>query len=458
MAATGQALLAERALLSGWGRTAPTVARVVRVRSEDDVAAALAGPPRGGTLARGLGRSYGDAAQNGDGEVLDVTGLDRVHGLDLEEGVATVGAGRSIGELLRVLVPLGWFVPVSPGTRHVTIGGALAADVHGKNHHVAGSFGQHVLSYELCVPGGSILKVSPAGTPDVFWAGVGGMGLTGVVTRATLRLLPIDSAWMRVDTVRARDLDDCMATMAACDAEYRYSVAWVDCLAKGADLGRSVIDLGEHAIVDELPHRLFRTAHAYSPRTLGTVPRWMPNGLVNRVSSAMFNELWFRRARESVTYKTISSYFHPLDAVSCWNRAYGPSGLLQYQFVVPFGGEDVIRTAIEGVSTRRLPCFLTVLKRLGQESDGYLSFPKPGWTLAMDFPANAPGLVPFLASLDEAVAAAGGRIYLAKDARMDSHLIPTMYPRLQEWRAVRDRLDPDRCLTSTLAQRLDLVG
>lgn len=451
-------MVAERVVLSGWGRTAPTVARVVRVRSEEEVAAALASPPRGGTVARGLGRSYGDAAQNTAGEVLDLTGLDRVHRLDLDEGVVTVGAGRSIGELLRVLVPLGWFVPVSPGTRHVTIGGALAADIHGKNHHVAGSFGQHVLSYDLCVPGGNTLEVSPASDPDVFWAGVGGMGLTGVVTRATLRLLPIDSAWMRVDTARARDLDDCMATMAARDNEYRYSVAWVDCLAKGSNLGRSVIDLGEHAAVDELPRRLSRTAHAYSPRALATVPRWMPDGLVNRVSTAMFNEIWFRKARESVTYETITSYFHPLDALSNWNRVYGRSGLVQYQFVVPFGEENVIRTAVEGVASRRLPCFLTVLKRFGPGSEGYLSFPKPGWTLAMDFPANAPGLAPFLASLDESVVAADGRIYLAKDARMNSQLMPAMYPRLRDWRAVRDRLDPDRCLTSTLAQRLDLVG
>ncbi len=453
-------LVSERVELTGWGRTAHSVANLFHVKTEDEVGEFLATPSRRAVLARGLGRSYGDAAQNAGGDILDLTALNRIHALDPSTGTVRVGAGRSVIDLLRALVPLGWFMPVVPGTGHVTIGGALAADIHGKNHHAAGSFGQHVLSFDLCLPGGDRSTVTPADDPDAFWATVGGMGLTGVVTAASMQLLPIESAWVRVTTERTANLDACMSSMAARDGDYRYSVAWVDCLARGSRLGRSVITRGEHASREELPRRLAASPYRYHPRALATVPKGVPSGLVNPLSVAAFNELWFRKTgtKEATTYQSIPSFFHPLDALASWNRLYGPGGFLQYQLVVPFGEEHVIRAAVEGVSSHRLPCFLTVLKRFGPQGGGHLSFPKSGWTLTMDFPARAPKLAPYLARLDELVVSVGGRVYFAKDARLNASYVPAMYPRLSEWRQVRDRLDPDRFMISALASRLKLLG
>lgn len=430
------------------------------MRSDDDVATALKAPPPRGVLARGLARAYGDAAQNAGGEVLDMVGLDRVHSLDLERGVTVVDAGVSLDDLLRTIVPLGWFIAVSPGTRYVTVGGAIAANVHGKNHHGDGSFCRHVLAFQLRLPGGEVRTVTPDGDPEVFWATAGGLGLTGVVTSATLQLLPVETAWMKVDTERTTDLDDCMARMEAGDDGYRYSVAWVDCLARGASLGRSVLTRGDHAAVDDLEDQARPTARRYSPRPLVSAPPWVPTQALNRLTVAAFNELWYRRAPEHREggIESIAAFFHPLDMVREWSRIYGRRGFLQYQLEVPFGAERAVQTAVERVSSRRCPSFLAVLKRFGPLEDDYLSFPRPGWTLTLDIPVAMSGLAELLDGLDEVVLDAGGRLYLAKDSRLAARHVPTMYPRLDAWREVRDRLDPDRHLMSDLARRLDLLG
>ncbi|MEO5680546.1 MAG: FAD-binding oxidoreductase [Acidimicrobiales bacterium] len=445
--------MAERRLLTGWGRTAPSAAEVIPVRSDDDVATALKAPPPRGVLARGLARAYGDAAQNAGGEVLDMVGLDRVHSLDLERGVTVVDAGVSLDDLLRTIVPLGWFIAVSPGTRYVTVGGAIAANVHGKNHHGDGSFCRHVLAFQLRLAGGEVRTVTPDGDPEVFWATAGGLGLTGVVTSATLQLLPVETAWMKVDTERTRDLDDCMARMEAGDDGYRYSVAWVDCLARGATMGRSVLTRGDHARLDDLESEARPGARRYSPRSLVTAPPWVPTRALNRLSVAAFNELWYRRAPEHRVggIESIATFFHPLDMVREWSRVYGRRGFLQYQLEVPFGAERAVQTAVERVSSRRCPSFLAVLKRFGALEDDYLSFPRPGWTLTLDIPVAMTGLDELLDGLDEVVLDAGGRLYLAKDSRLAARHVPTMYPRLDAWREVRDRLDPDRHLSSDLA-------
>ncbi len=452
--------MAERQLLTGWGRTAPTAADVVQVRTDDDVAEALKAPPARGVLARGLARAYGDAAQNAGGQVLDMVGLDRVHRLDLERGIAVVDAGVSLDDLLRTVVPLGWFIAVSPGTRYVTVGGAIASNVHGKNHHGDGSFCRHVRSFDLRLPGGEVRSVTPEHDPEVFWATAGGLGLTGVVTSATLQLLPIETSWMRVDTERTHDLDDCMARMEAGDDGYRYSVAWVDCLARGATMGRSVLTRGDHAVVDDLPDEKQLGARRYGPRPLVSAPPWVPTRALNRLSVAAFNETWYRRApkHEVGGIESIATFFHPLDMVREWSRIYGRRGFLQYQFEVPFGAERTVQTAVERLSARGCPSFLAVLKRFGPLEDDYLSFPQPGWTLTLDIPAAMAGLDELLDQLDELVLAAGGRLYLAKDSRLRAQHVPVMYPRLDAWREVRDRLDPDRHLISDLARRLDLLG
>ena len=443
------------ALLSGWGRTAPTRAEVMRPESAEAIAAALA--DRRPAIARGLGRAYGDAAQNAGGLVVDATGLDRVHDFDIERGVIDAGAGLGLEALIALALPHGWFVPVTPGTRHITLGGALAADVHGKNHHVDGAFSRHVEAFELALPGGELREIGP--DDPLFAATAGGMGLTGVITRMRLRLSPVTSAFMRVTTTRAGSLDALMASMRERDAGFRYSVAWIDCLKRGAAMGRGVLLRGEHATAEELPPKLRRKPLDYSPRRVLGVPDVVPSGLLNTAVARAFNEAYFRRApaQEHIGLEPIGPYFHPLDAVAAWNRLYGPRGFVQYQAVVPDAEGEAIRALLERVSGAGMSSFLAVLKRFG-EGTGMLSFPIAGWTLALDIPVGASDLARRLDELDDIVVAAGGRVYLAKDARMRPELVGAMYPDLERWRAVQRAADPEGRMRSDLARRLGLVG
>ncbi len=438
-------------LLSGWGRTAPTSAQVRRVCTLADVVCALGDPPSRGLVPRGLARSYGDAAQNAGGLVLDMGGLDQSMSLDPVAGTVTVDAGVSLGRLLSMLVPRGWTVGVTPGTRHVTVGGAIASDVHGKNHHVDGGFCQWVDGFTLVTPQG-IRQVNPIADHDVFWATAGGMGLTGVITQATVRLLPIETSLMRVRTDRAPDLDSALALLGSSE---RYSVAWIDLLATGAASGRSVVVRGDHALVQGLPAR--DVALSYAPVSRLKMPRWVPPGLLNTASVRAFNEIWYRKAahgHESLV--SVSNFYHPLDSVRDWNRIYGPRGFVQYQFVVPAGAEDTLRVAVEAFVAARVPSFLAVLKRLGAQP-GFLSFPLAGWTLAVDVPAATPGLPALLDSLDERIALAGGRVYLTKDARLRPDVLATMYPALGRWQRIQAQLDPGGVMCSDLSRRLPLL-
>ena len=283
---------ARMAVLTGWGSTAPVVADV-----EELAPTALQRVGERGALVRGLGRSYGDAAQNSGGLVLRLPSSTVEVVLDSASGTVTVPAGVSLGELLRVVVPHGFFVAVLPGTMHVTVGGAIASDIHGKNHHRDGSFGNSVVSLRLLLADGSVVELGPERRPDLFWATVGGMGLTGIVLDATLRLLPIETSRMSVDTTRIADLDSLMAAMADSDHRYRYSVAWIDLVAKGAHLGRSVLTNADHATLDQLGRRMAEAPLRYEPRQLVTVPPVIPaSGLLNHASVAAFNELWFRKS------------------------------------------------------------------------------------------------------------------------------------------------------------------
>ncbi|WP_225638483.1 FAD-binding protein [Streptomyces solaniscabiei] len=442
--------------VTGWGRTAPTAARLIRPRTYEEAAAAVRNCGARGGIPRGLGRAYGDAAQNAGGAVLDMTGLDRIHAIDVDGGTVLCDAGVSLHRLMEVLLPLGWFVPVTPGTRYVTVGGAIGADIHGKNHHVSGSFARHVLSLELLTADGGVRTVD-RGTP-LFDATAGGMGLTGVILTATVRLQPVETALMSVDTERAADLDDLMARLTATDHRYRYSVAWIDLLARGAATGRAVLTRGDHAPLDALPARARREPLVFRTSRLPAAPGFLPEGLLSRTSVGLFNELWYRKAPRARRgqLQRISTFFHPLDGVPHWNRIYGRGGFVQYQFVVGHGREETLRRIVRRISTHRCPSFLAVLKHFGEADPGWLSFPVPGWTLALDVPAGLPGLGAFLDELDEEVAAAGGRVYLAKDSRLRPELLAAMYPRLDDFRALRAELDPRGVFMSDLSRRLAL--
>ncbi|MEU7320331.1 FAD-binding oxidoreductase [Streptomyces griseoviridis] len=447
---------ADTVAVTGWGRTAPTAAQLIRPRSYQEAAAAVRECGTRGGIPRGLGRAYGDAAQNAGGAVLDMTALDRVHAIDVTEGTVLCDAGVSLHRLMELLLPLGWFVPVTPGTRYVTVGGAIGADIHGKNHHVSGSFARHVRSFELLTADGLVRTVAQ-GTP-LFDATAGGMGLTGVILTAAVRLQPVETSLMSVDTERAADLDDLMARLTATDHRYRYSVAWIDLLARGAATGRAVLTRGDHAPLDALPARARRAPLAFRTPRLPAAPAVFPEGLLSRRTVGLFNELWFRRAPRARTgeLQRMSTFFHPLDGVPHWNRVYGRGGFVQYQFVVGHGQEETLRRIVRRISERRCPSFLAVLKRFGEADPGWLSFPVPGWTLALDLPAGLPGLAGFLDELDDEVAAAGGRVYLAKDSRLRPELLTTMYPRLADFRALRADLDPRGVFTSDLSRRLAL--
>jgi decaprenylphospho-beta-D-ribofuranose 2-oxidase len=445
---------AEPTLLSGWGRTAPTRALLCAPRGADELAALLARPAERGVLPRGLGRSYGDAAQNAGGLVLDMTGMSKIKAIHPD--AVTAEAGASLGRLMEALLPHGLFLPVTPGTRHVTLGGAIASDVHGKNHHVDGSLSHHVSSLVLQTPDGRRLGLTPE--QEDFAATAGGMGLTGVILEATLRPIRLESAWIAETIERAPDLDAALSRLAATDSSYRHSVAWIDCLARGRKLGRSVLMRGDHAPADALPAKERRQPLKLPRRLPLAVPSWTPGGLLRRETVAAFNEVYFRRApARAERLSHLDRFFHPLDSIAGWNRAYGRHGLLQYQLVVPFGAEGTLREILERLSTAPAPSFLGVLKRLGPQG-GPLAFPMPGWTLTADFAANSSQLDVLLDGLDELVVGAGGRVYLAKDSRLRPELFAAMYPGLSRWREIQRRLDPDGRMRSDLARRLGLLA
>jgi decaprenylphospho-beta-D-ribofuranose 2-oxidase len=444
--------------LTGWGRISPTWARVAEPTDTDKVAPLLATAPDRGAIARGLGRSYNNAAQNEGGLVILTTRLNRIAGIDAADGEVVCEAGVSLEQLMIAALPYGWFVPVSPGTRHVTIGGAIAADVHGKNHHRAGSFARHVRWFDLVLPNGEQVRVTPDGEPKLFWATAGGMGLTGIILRAAIQLTSVETARVKVDTVRAADIDEAMSCLTDADERYGYTVAWLDCLARGKHLGRAVVTSGDFASLADLPAAQQRDPLAFRPAARLAAPRACPPGLMNRYTIGLFNEAWYRKAprRRDGEIQTISAFFHPLDGIRNWNTVYGPRGFRQYQFVVPFGAEQTLRRSLELISRAGAPSFVTVLKRFGPADDGYLSFPTPGWTLALDFPAGTPDLNGLLDRLDEDVLTAGGRVYLAKDSRVSPEALEAMYPRLAEFRALRADIDPDRLMVSDLSRRLGL--
>ncbi|MFI2778287.1 FAD-binding oxidoreductase [Streptomyces sp. ALB3] len=442
--------------LSGWGRTAPTTALRFRPRTYDDAAAVVRGRGPRGVVARGLGRAHGDAAQNAGGSVVDMTALDRIRAVDSVAGTVVCEAGVSLHRLMETLLPLGWFVPVTPATRHVTVGGAIGSDVHGRNHRTAGSFARHVRALELLTADGEVRTVLP-GT-DLFDATAGGMGLTGVVLSATLSLRRVTSSLMSVDTARAGDLDEALARLAACGDRTPYAAAWIDLLARGRATGRAVVTRGEHAPLDALPARARRTALTFRPGQLPTAPALVPEGLLGRSPAALLHAIRYHGAPTSRAgeLQRISTFLHPLDAGPRWSGLPGRGARVRYEFTVGHGQAETLHRIVRQLTVRRCPASDAVLQRFGDGGPGWLSFPAPGWSLSFSVPAGLPGLARLLDVLDEEVAAAGGRVCLAKDARLRPGLVAAMYPRLPEFRALREAVDPAGAFRSDLSRRLAL--
>ncbi|AWM04180.1 FAD-binding oxidoreductase [Bradyrhizobium amphicarpaeae] len=435
-------------LVSGWGRFPVVDSDVLRPRSFAAVGEAVSA----GTVARGNGRAYGDAAI-GATRTLTMTGFDRVRSFDPATGRIRLEAGVLLSDLIDTFGPRGFLPFVVPGTRFVSVGGAIAADVHGKNHHCEGGFGRYVDSLLLRTGQGEVIEASRDENSDAFFATVGGMGLTGIILEATMRLRPVETGWIRERVISASDLDAAMRALEAGDAA-TYSVAWIDCVARGRDLGRSLIYLGEHADRGELAEGADAFPVGQGSRL--SVPVDLPSIALNRTSVRAFNELYYRMgARRAGGSHVVSlyPYFFPLDSVGGWNRIYGKRGFLQHQCVIPqAGARAVLGEILDRVARRGDASFLAVLKKLGQ-GDGILSFPLPGYTLALDFPVKG-DILNFLDEIDRLVVAAGGRLYLAKDARQSRATFEAGYPALRRFNAIRKSLDPAGNIRSKLSQRL----
>jgi FAD/FMN-containing dehydrogenase len=436
--------------ISGWGRHPVSRAAVERPETLR--------LPEGDTpvLPRGLGRSYGDAAvpATPGGRVIETTRADRVLDFDPEAGILTCEAGLSLAEVLRVFIPRGWFPPVTPGTKFVTIGGCVACDVHGKNHHRDGSFGNFVERLALQVADGRVIECGPTRERELFLATVGGMGLTGLITEVTLRLQPVESAWMQVDTEPVSGLAAMMDGLRDAAQDWPYTVGWIDCLAGGASLGRGLLMRGRHATRGEAPARA-----PSEPRRIA-VPLDAPEFLLSPVLMRLFNSAYYcahTHRRRAVAIVPYQGFFYPLDAVAGWNRLYGPRGFLQYQCVVPRAvGAGAVAALLERLAASGAASFLAVIKDCGPEADAYLSFPLEGTTLALDLPYRGPATEALVHQLNAMVIAVGGRVYLAKDAVTRAEDFARMTPRLVEWRRVRDRWDPERRFRS--AQSVRVLG
>ena len=433
--------------VAGWGRHPVRLGRVVRPER-------LAIPPGSfALLPRGLGRAYGDAAVPASALdlVLETTRADRIVDFDPASGRLTCEAGLSLAEILRVFVPRGWFPPVTPGTKFVTVGGCVATDVHGKNHHRDGSFGAFVEQLTLRTADGTEAICTETRERELFLATVGGMGLTGLIVDVTLRLTRVERPFIVLESLRMDGLDQMLEGLRESARDWPYTVGWIDCLAGGRALGRGILMRGRHASRDEAGGR------APSARPALRVPVDAPEWLLNPAFMRLFNRVYYarhgaERARQLVSYER---FFYPLDALDGWNRLYGRRGFLQYQCVVPHAaGAAPVAALLEKLARRGAASFLAVIKDFGPGSEAYLSFPIAGTTLSLDVPYRGPSTEALIHELNALTIKAGGRVYLAKDAVTRAEDFAVMMPRLADWKAVRDRWDPGRRFRSAQSTRL----
>lgn len=437
--------------LSGWGRFPALECKTLLLREPGDIGLAFERSPS--LIARGNGRAYGDAAINPETTLL-TRRCDRFLAFDTRRGVIECEAGVLLSDLLNVTVAHGWFPCVVPGTKLVTVGGLIAADVHGKNHHLHGSFGRSVESLRLALADGTIVTCSPTENSEIFAATFGGMGLTGVIISARIRLQPIASDFIHETTIRAPHLEVLLQLFTEHHAS-TYSVAWIDCLAKGRQFGRSILMLGEHAEPSGNSNAQCSDRSRRKRRSVPSVPIELPASPLNAWTIALFNELYYRLHKPGKRLRHYDGFFFPLDAMRDWNRIYGKRGFVQYQCVI--GGPDAaqgLRDILRVVCEMGSGAFLAVLKKLGP-GNRFLSFPMEGYTITLDFPVRRQ-TIDELAKLDAIVAEHQGRIYLAKDARAPRELIERGYPEIDRFRELRSKIDPKRKLRSVLSERLGL--
>lgn len=405
-------------------------------------------------IPRGNGRCYGDASLAD--ATITTTKFDKVLSFDTVNGIFQCQSGLTLDKVLEVIVPKGWFLPVTPGTKFITIGGAIGSDVHGKNHHVDGCFSNHVTEMELLLADGSFTVCSPTVQPDLFEATCGGMGLTGMITKVTFRLKKIETSYIRQKQIKAKNLEEIISLFEEYK-HYTYSVAWIDCLKKGDQFGRSILILGEHATKEDLPEK-FKNDPLQLPKGKQiNFPFNLPSWVLNSFTVKMFNFLYYGKnfKREINNVVGYEPFFYPLDAILNWNRGYGKKGFIQYQFVLPMEAKAGLVEIIRRLSDKGIGSFLAVLKVFGQQ-ESLISFPKEGYTLALDIPVR-PGLFEFLDELDKIVLQYGGRLYMSKDARMKPEVLKAGYPRLEEFTSIVRKFNPDGKIKSHQSDRLLLT-
>ena len=417
-----------------WGRIVRAPQRVASPRFRDEVDGAISSAPAGSVLAVGLRRSYSDSVLNSTGGLIDMTGIDRLISFDTERGVLRAEAGISLGEILRLTVPAGWFLPVSPGTRFVTLGGAIANDVHGKNHHRVGTFGCHVRSLGLVRSDGAC-EIGPRTNTDLFASTIGGLGLTGVIDWAEIQLQPIKSSFVDAEIIPYGSLPEFWQLAEGSLSSHEHTVAWIDCTAKGSNLGRGVFSRGNWSTDGRLK--------AHAGRQWLSVPFDAPSGLLNRLTVSSFNHAYYaaQRLMPRRSLQRYARFFHPLDSIGRWNRLYGRRGFWQYQCVVPQTSmREAIAALLEEIARSREGSFLAVLKTFGAvASPGLLSFPMEGATLSLDFPNRGQSTLDLFQRLDAIVAGAGGRLYAAKDGRVPKAMWRSGYPELDRFAGFVDR-------------------
>lgn len=463
------------ATLHGWGRTAPTRAQVLSTEDLDTIVDAVkqvaddnADKPdhlKRGVIARGMGRSYGDPAQNAGGLVIDMQRFNKIHSIDPDTALVVVDGGVTLDQLMKAALPYGLWVPVLPGTRQVTIGGAIGPDIHGKNHHSAGSFGDHVVSMDLLVASGEILTLKPEGSQDdpdgeLFWATVGGMGLTGIIVQATIRMTKTETAFFIADGDLTSNFDETIEFHAdGSETNYTYSSAWFDAISPEPKLGRAAISRGSLATLDqlkELSPKLAKDPLKFSAPQLVTVPDIFPNFTMNKLTMKAVGQAWWLKSGEyRGQVQNLTQFYQPLDLIGEWNRGYGSRGFLQYQFVVPREATSELKSIVRSIQASGHYSALNVFKLFGEGNRAPLSFPMPGWNICVDFPIK-PGLGHFLDELDKRVLDFGGRLYLAKESRTSAEKFHQMYPQMQSWLDTRNQIDPTGVFASDMSRRLEL--